>query len=123
MPKNLLENDTVTLRMLATGSYVNGFYVEGAATDCDIKAGVQVHQSNESVNQPNGKRARQSIRVFSKTAFEIVVDGQPKSPDQIIWNGNTYDEIKVANWSNYPGLVHWEATAFKIENNAATREI
>ncbi len=106
---SILDVETVTIKRKATGSYVNGHYVEGTETSSSIKAGVQPLTGKELLQLVEADRNRESLKVF--TTSEIRIN------DIVIRSGKTYEVQKVNDLSVY-SISHYEAVMLLIEGQS-----
>lgn len=98
----------LTIYRKSAGSYVNGFWVEGAETAIPITASIQPTSGEEMLSLPEGRRNRKTYSLFTSTPIQVIVGGA--NPDQITIYGERYEVVRVEPWQNNPGV-------FKVVNH------
>ena len=103
---SLLKLESVTLIRKATGSYVDGHYVEGTASSYVIEANIQPLSGKEILQLPEADRTRESLKVFSTSEIRV--------NDTVTMSTKNYEVQKVADFSVY-SIPHYEAVMMLIE--------
>ena len=103
---SLLKLESVTLTRKATGAYVNGHYVEGAASSSTIDANIQPLSGKEILQLPEADRTRESLKGFSVSEIRV--------NDIITRSSKNYEVQKVADYSVH-SIPHYEAVMLLIE--------
>ena len=95
----LLGATTITLRRVGS-------------SDASVRASVQ----------PLGKqdRGRERRKVYTKTELRVADPDAPLRADQLLIKGRTYDVMEVLDYSDAPGLRHYEATVEEEGTDAVT---
>lgn len=108
---SLLGATTITRRRHATGSYVDGYWVEGSATDASITASVQPMRGREREVLPEGVRQHdgRKLYVLDRTALEL--------NDEVQLDGVWFTVVHVD--TSHPLVAHTRAFAVRIPEGAA----
>lgn len=102
----LLRNETLTITRKATGSYVNGHYVEGAGTNNSIQANVQPLSGSQILQLPEADRQKESWAVLTESEIRV--------NDIVTRNSKTYEVQRVEDYNNQPNP-HYEGIMLLIE--------
>lgn len=107
----LLRNEKIILKRYESGSYVDGYYTQGALSEqFMLYANIQPAGA-EIRNLAEGDRTTDAIIIY--TDFQI------KDYDIIIRSNNIqYKVVKIEDWNNFskiPNLAHYKSFAVKIE--------
>ncbi len=102
----LLDNESITVKRKAAGSYLNGHYVAGAEAEYSALASVQPLSGEEIMQSPEADRKRESLKVF--TTSELKVN------DTVTRSGRDYEVQKVMDFSAHR-IPHYEAVMLLIE--------
>jgi hypothetical protein len=81
----------------AGGEYVEGVYQEGATSSLTIQASVQPLSGRQLQALPEGRRNRESYRLFSDQGLRPY-DGQ--NPDRVLIDGHEFEVFSVSPWQN-----------------------
>ncbi|WP_448510322.1 hypothetical protein [Immundisolibacter sp.] len=95
---------SVTLKSYAAGSYVNGFWVEGALTTSTITASVQPLTPRETLLLPEGDRQREWLKLYSTYQFKVQKDGTMNQSDRIVVDGKEYFVMKCTDFTSHNSL-------------------
>ena len=91
----------ITLRRLASGSYVDGLWVEGAPTDSTITASIQPLSGEDMKSLPEARRQSEGYNMFTSTQVKTVEDaGSDQNADKIVFSGKEYEVYQVKPWQN-----------------------
>jgi len=109
-------NYTFTRR---AGSYVNGRWLDGAATTFTIACNIQPNiQGKMTKLLPEGDRSKYSIVILTNGISQSVRTSQEGSGllkgDEVTWNGDVY-EVREINFYNLGVLDHYMALAVRKE--------
>ncbi len=88
--------ESITLRQLSAGAYVDGLWVEGANVDSIIRASVQPLSTAEYRRLPEGDSPMKYREVY--TNVEMKIPDKNASPDEIIHKGLRYKMATFSNW-------------------------
>lgn len=102
-----LTGQTTTITRKAAGSYVDGRWVDGAATVYTAAGNVQPLNGRELLQLPEGDRNREYKKMY--TAFAVQND------DVVTISGKTYQAQNVADWSDHP-QPHYRVRLMLIED-------
>lgn len=109
---------SMILRHKTEGTYVKGVWNECSSIDVNFTGTFQPANGKELELLPEGKRNHSIYKIFANLTndFTSFDDLKQLEADNIIYNGSTYQVIKVEKWDN--GLIpHWEfyVERFKLE--------
>jgi hypothetical protein len=111
---NLVKKKTLTGTRTLEGSYVNGRWVEGGVESLSFKANVQPMTYEELQRLPEGLRDKDVIIVMTKFELRTVNQINNTNPDNILWQGRTYQVQKVSAFQM--GVQdHYEVYAMRVE--------
>ena len=101
------------------GSYVNGRWLDGAATTFTIACNIQPNiQGNMTKLLPEGDRSKYSIVILTNGIAQSVRTSHEGSGllkgDEVTWNGDVY-EVREINFYNLGVLDHYMALAVRKE--------
>ena len=101
------------------GSYVNGRWLDGAATTFSIACNIQPNiQGKMTKLLPEGDRSKYSIVILTNGISQSVRTSQEGSGllkgDEVTWNGDVY-EVREINFYNLGVLDHYMALAVRKE--------
>lgn len=101
------------------GSYVNGRWLDGAATTFNIACNIQPNiQGKMTKLLPEGDRSKYSIVILTNGISQSVRTSQEGSGllkgDEVTWNGDVY-EVREINFYNLGVLDHYMALAVRKE--------
>jgi len=95
----------ITLRRYSAGSYVDGVWVDGLATDTTVQASVQPLSTSDFRLLPEGDRGKKSWKIFSNFELSMGNDDGIKA-DEIIVNNILY---RISSPDDYHFFGHTEA--------------
>lgn len=101
-----------TIQRPATGSYVNGVWVAGAATNVAIMATIQPVTGEDMKTLPEGRRLSDYVKVYTSTEV-FPVSETIQQPDQLVWRGSTYECISV-DVRQMDVIAHYKAIFSKV---------
>lgn len=101
------------------GSYVNGRWLDGAATTFTIKCNIQPNAAGKMTRLlPEGDRSRHSIFIITDGIAQSLRTSKEGSGllkgDEVMWNGDVY-EIREVNLYNLGVLDSYQALAVRKE--------
>ena len=83
-----------TIKRVASGSYVNGDWVNGAASSLTIQASVQPMSMEDMKDAPEGRRMSDMVKMYTDSDLFTVEDsGENQQPDKLTWRGRDYEII------------------------------
>jgi len=102
-----LDVETITVTRRAAGSYVDGRWVQGAATDHAAAGNIQPLSGTELQQLPEGDRNRGPLKIYTGFAFE---NGDVVT----LASGVTFEVQAVSDWTAF-GQPHYKAQLMRIE--------
>ena len=87
-----------TVKRYASGSYVDGRWVEGSETELTIKTSVQPLNGKELEALPEGRREKSSYKGYTSLYMQTVQNSE--NPDRIVIDGDEYEIFTVENWQS-----------------------
>ena len=84
-----------TVRRKVAGSYVNGFWVEGAESSFVIQASVQPVSGLEMQELPEARRNTQAVKIYTDTQLLTVATNVSTNPDILEAFGFDFEIIAV----------------------------
>jgi hypothetical protein len=96
----MIGRETLQCRRVEPGSYIDGEYHEGQCTTIEIMASVQPVVGDELVMLPEGRRDRQTYKLYTKTELYGVSLQQSRNPDTVIIADEEYEVFEVQSWRN-----------------------
>lgn len=110
----------ITLRSYATGSYINGVWVQGASTDQQITASIQPITGEEMESLPETRRESEGYNMFTSTRVRTVQEaGSNLNADHVIFNNKEFEIYDVKPWqnnSNFTITNHYHYFIFRVDN-------
>jgi len=80
---------------VAAGSYVNGKWVDGAASNVNIKAIIQVARGDDLLVLPEGLRTEEAIKLHTRSLLQGVSEADGVSADTFIYRNKPW-RVEVA---------------------------
>jgi len=103
-----------TLIRASVGGYdEHGRYQEPVPTQSTIQAHIQPANGIEINDLPEGRRGRDTIKIYADDELRTIDQINKTQPDLIIYNGKTYQIDRV--WFRN---VHYKALATRVEDAA-----
>ena len=99
-----LDSDTcvkIQVERTAPGSYVDGIYVEGVASNFYSLMSPQQPTPKQLEILPEGERDRDVMIFISKRPLRTVDDNNAIPADVVLFNGERYRVIQLADWSTF----------------------
>ena len=86
----------------ATGSYVNGIFVNGASSTSYFTADIQPITGYELETLEIGQKDLGKIKIYTNDNLNVTGDGNSQKGDIITWNGDgqNYEVIAELNYDN-----------------------
>ena len=106
---SIILNETWFLDRKATGSYVDGWYVDGSTQTYIVKCNVQPLTGKDLQILAENNRYRQGLKVYS--LVEIKVDDIFYKPDSSL----TFKVVNVENWNAFNTVSHYKAIMYLEE--------
>lgn len=109
--RNFEDLEVTLVRSDDTGGYdQNGRYQDPGYTETVITANVQPANGIELQDLPEGRHGRDTIKIYTAVELKTVDDQSRTQPDQIKYDGKTYQIDRVWNRTS-----HFKALATKVE--------
>lgn len=108
---SLLGAISVTRRRRTAGSYVDGYWVEGTATDASVSASVQPMRGREREILPEGVRVRDVRKLYVADRTALAID------DEVQLDGDWFTVIHVD--TSHPLVPHTRAFVVRVPEGAA----
>jgi hypothetical protein len=101
----------------APGSYVDGYWVEGAETNIVITASVQPLKVNEIEALPEGKRSSSAVKIYTDTkllpAKQATETATATSADMLQYSSSAWEIVACASYQS--GVIsHYKAYAVEV---------
>jgi hypothetical protein len=90
----------ITIKRRAPGSYVNGFFVQGAESTLTINASVQPAGERDVQLLPEGRRDAGAFRLFTDSVLQVAQEGTGKNNDVALLAGAEYEIMAEMPWQN-----------------------
>ena len=74
-----------------------GKWVEGSESSFTIKASVQPLSEEELQAMPEGRRTRETYRIFCDDVLNTV---EAQNPDEVVFGGERYEVYSAGKWQN-----------------------
>ena len=103
---SLMENESLTLKRRASGSYVSGHYVQGSESTSTIYANVQPLSGEQILQLPEADRKKEGYSLFSEDEMRV--------NDIIVRDSKNYEIQTVYPYQNQP-IPHYEGVMIIIE--------
>lgn len=105
---------TVTVTRSGAGSYINGRWAAGVASQFSISASIQPAKMKheELLHLPEGDRNRSALRVYTPTELRSANEADGTPADFIAWDGEQWEVVKVDVWTL--GIAHCKALALRV---------
>jgi len=103
---SLMNNETLTLNRYASGTYVNGHFVQGSLTQDTIEANIQPLTGEQILQLAEADRKKEGWNFF--TEDEIRVN------DIIVRNSKNYEVNPVYPYQDQP-IPHYEGIMLLVE--------
>jgi hypothetical protein len=107
--------ETIEVKRLASGSYVDGSWVAGDETVSTILATVMPMTPKEMALLPEGFQENQGIVIYSEKELRQGSEATKADGDIISWVGNQYQVLKVELRNQIPRLRHYKSIAVKYD--------
>lgn len=88
----------VTVNRPGAGSYVDGFWQQGAPSQLTIQASVQPASQDDMELLPEGRRITGGYRLYTNDTLNLASGTQ--NADRVVINGADYEVMAEADWSN-----------------------
>lgn len=92
----------ITVSTFATGSYVNGEWVSGAASVSTLSAVVQPLRPREMFQLPEAERSEEAIAIFTLAALRTSTPAGLEA-DRVTWAGRVWRVVLVEDWTAQAG--------------------
>ena len=102
-----LGSRSLTRRTFASGSRVDGRWVEGTASTSTFTGSLQPLNGDELQTLPEGERQRKSRKVYTTTALYAGGVSAERRADQVVDGSDTWDVRSVSEWDAVLG--HYKA--------------
>ena len=89
---------SLTIKRVTPGGYVNGLYVEGTESTFTASVSVQPTSPSDMQSLPEGRRERKSYTLIGDTKLRSVEDGA--NPDRAVIDGDEYEVFRSHEWRN-----------------------
>jgi hypothetical protein len=104
---------TFTVLRYNPGQYIKGHWVGGASMDeFEIIASIQPLTGRELMEQPEGERTRDQIKLYTTSGLHTAVESQQMKADIVVYKNKQYEVTKVESW-DFPidGAAHFKIIA------------
>lgn len=107
----------LTIYRQASGSFVDGDWVEGAVTEVTLQVNIQPLKPYEIFMLPEADRTKVWVKFYSADYARTLKEGTSGwSADEFIWKNDRYKIMKVDDWTNGMGILeHVRVQAARIE--------
>jgi hypothetical protein len=107
---SMLGQQTLNVTRYSSGGFVDGEWVEGAASAFTIQASVQPVNGRELETLPEGQRTRRTYKVYTDTLLQVAT---PESrSDRIAYGTKALEVQSVKDYSTHmTGLPHYKVLA------------
>lgn len=99
-----------TVKIAATGTWLNGIFIPGTPTTSTIYASVQPLKPEDIQQLSEGRRNSKLFWIFTDTKLNDVTT---KNPDKIVINGEDYEVDKIEAWQNEV-ISHYKVLVVKV---------
>lgn len=117
----IFNEHTIIVTRFGTGSWTNGFFVDGSTATFEIKCNVQPVSYRELLNLPESQRTKSAVKVFSADELKEPNIVDKKNADRFTYNSKTYEVHKVRDWSQL-NIPHYESIGVEIDIKEANRK-
>lgn len=105
----------LTIYRRASGSYVDGDWVEGSTTEVAVQVNIQPLKPYEILQLPESERTRVWWKVYSADLLRTEKEGSWDA-DEFVWKNDRYKIMKVDDWTSGMGILeHVRCQAVRIE--------
>lgn len=97
-PFDVFRKTNITVRNFTGGSFVNGKWVEGVASDSQAVVNLQPLSAKETSllqSLTEGRRQKEGFKIYTDLSFNIVGD---ENPTIVIFENIEYEVISKSNW-------------------------
>lgn len=115
------KTDDIIITRFGEGKYVKGIYKKGKETQSTIKAVVTPLRGQDLLRLSEGKRTRESIKVYTEDQLTSAVEGKLNA-DIICLRGVEYEVQESKPWL-FTQLEHYESLAVKVESQVEKRKV
>ena len=98
---------TLTVKRKATGSFLNGYWLDGAESTVEILASIQGTDAEVLETLPEGYRTRESYTLFTDTLLKTSKTGKT-TPDIVVIEDENFIVAKVMPWQHLDPTKHYE---------------
>lgn len=107
----------LTIYRQASGSFVDGDWVEGAVTEVTLQVNIQPLKPYEIFMLPEADRTKVWVKFYSADYARTLKEGTSGwDADEFIWKSDRYKIMKVDDWTNGMGILeHVKIQAARIE--------
>lgn len=112
--------DIIVSRGMATGSYVDGYWVEPLRAPQTIIASVQPVGDKELLILPDGDRNKEMLKLYSTFKFQIKDEAQGQTSDLIDIDGRIYEVVSVQDYTTHQSQVsiqYYKAIVARVNEN------
>ena len=89
-----------TVKRTTQGGYVDGYWVDGEETEqFTARMSVQPLRGFEFEALPEGRRGRQSVRLYSSKRLKPILDNDGTA-DRVVINGEEFEVYSTEPWQN-----------------------
>lgn len=107
----------LTIYRQASGSFVDGDWVEGSVVEVVLQVNIQPLKPYEIMILPEADRTRVWVKFYSADYARTLKEGTTGwDADEFIWKNDRYKIMKVDDWTNGMGILeHVRVQAARIE--------
>lgn len=111
---SLFKTVSMTRRRYILGTYINGKYAEGTATDTPFKGTAQPVSGDEMELLPEARRGSEAMWVISDPTFDIrTAKENSHNADWISIDGDWFEVLEARRWKNSI-IPHYRALVVRI---------
>lgn len=108
-----LNRQTVTVKRYATGSYVNGDYVDGSISTITMPGSIQPDSADFTQEIKDlaleGRDIKGAIKVFTNSELFTADNSPNRKADRVVYNGSEYEIRSVGAWKQGLILRHYKS--------------
>lgn len=99
-----------TVKRVAAGSVIDGYYTNGTSSTVNITASVQPLKPSDIQQLPEGRRNKKLFNIFTSTKLNVVTSA---NPDKITIGTEDFELDQEEQWQN--GILnHYKYLAIKV---------
>ncbi len=119
-----LATEQLSVSRFAAGvwSQTTGKYEKGTQSTLTVTASVQPLSPNEILQQPEHRRNREMVKIYTKDRLYTSDEKKGTPADVVTHDGKRYEIHRVDNWSIGTDIPHYKSIGVMIDGEGSGRQ-